>query len=78
MYTITRIYSAEIEHGQQLRREGRRDEALGYIREHTEVLGKFDSYMEARQCWRGLGLDPISNYHATGGWIYRLDVARTD
>ena len=78
MYEITRIYSAEIEHGQQLRREGRRDEALEYIREATDVLKEFDSYMEARQYWRGLGLDPISNYHETDGMIYRLDVARTN
>ena len=78
MYKITRIYTAEIEHGKQLRREGKRDEALEYIREHTEALGEFDSYLEARQCWRALGMPAGANYHVTEGMIYRLDVASTD
>ena len=77
MYKITRIYAAEIEHGKQLEREGKRDEALDYIRGHTEVLGEFDSYLEARQCWRALGLNPGANYHDSGWGIYRLDVVRT-
>ena len=77
MYKITRIYAAEIEHGKQLRREGKRDEALEYIREHTEVPGEFDSYLEARQYWTELGMPAGANYHATDGAIYRLDVAHT-
>ena len=78
MYKITRIYSAELEHGQQLRREGRRDEALEYIREATDVLKEFDSYAEAREFWRLLGLPPNAMYHDSGWGIYRLGVVRTD
>ena len=78
MYRITKIRHADRQHGTELANSGKRQEGLRYIREHTEVLGEFDSYLEARQCWRGLGLDPISNYHETDGMIYRLDVARTD
>ena len=74
MYKITRIYAAEIEHGKQLER----NEALEYIREATDVLKEFDSYLEARQCWNALGMPAGANYHATDGAIYRLDVARTD
>lgn len=73
MYKITRIYAPEIEHGKQLKR----DEALDYIRGHTDVLGEFDTLLEARQCWRALGLNPGANYHATDGGIYRMGVART-
>ena len=56
MYKITRIYAAEIEHGKQLAREGKRDEALEYIREATDVIKEFDSYLDARGFWRLLGL----------------------
>ena len=73
MYKITRIYAAEIEHGKQLER----DEALDYIREATDVIKEFDSYMDARAFWRALGLNPGANYHATDGVIYRLNVALT-
>lgn len=80
MYKITRISAAEIEHGKQLER----NEALEYIREHTEVLGEFDSYLDAREFWQALGLPVNANYCATGGVIYKLrrgrgkeDVART-
>lgn len=78
MYKITKVSVADVHHGKRLALAGHRYEGLAYIREHTEVLGEFDSYLEARQCWRGLGLDPISNYHETDGMIYRLDVVRTD
>ena len=72
MYKITRIYAAEIEHGQQLKLEGRRDEALEYVREHTEVLGEFDSYLEAREFWRLLGLPQNAMYHDSGCGIYKM------
>ena len=72
MYKITRINAAESEHVQQLNREGRRDEALEYIREHTEVLGEFVSYMVAREFWRQLGLPPNAMYHDSGLAIYRM------
>ena len=78
MYKITRISAAEADHGKRLALAGHRYEGLNYIREATDVLKEFDSYMDARKFWRGLGLDPISNYHETDGMIYRLDVARTD
>ena len=72
MYKITRIYVAEIEHGKQLRREGKRDEALEYIREATDVLKEFDSYMEAREFWRLLGLPQNAMYHDSGWGVYRM------
>lgn len=78
MYKITRISAAEADHGRRLAETGHHYEGLRYIREHTEVLGEFDSYLEARQCWRALGLNPGANYHATDVVIYRMGVARTD
>ena len=78
MYKITRILAAEADHGRRLARTGHRYEGLRYIREHTEVLGEFDFYLEARQCWRALGMPAGADYHETDGAIYRLDVARTD
>ena len=78
IYKITKVSVADVHHGKQLARAGNRDEALDYIWEHTEVLGEFDSYLEARQCWRSLGMPAGANYHETDGIIYRLDVARTD
>ena len=78
MYKITRISAADADRGRRLALAGHRYEGLRYIREHIEVLGEFDSYMEARQCWRALGLTPGADYHATDGVIYRMGVARTD
>ena len=72
MYKITRISAAEADHGRRLALAGHRYEGLGYIREHTDVLGEFDSYLEARQCWRALGMPACSNYCETDGAIYRL------
>lgn len=78
MYKITRIYASGIEHWKQLKREGKRDEALDYIRGRTDVLGEFYSYLDAREFWRALGLNPGANYHVTRWAIYRMGVARTD
>ena len=72
MYKITRIYTAEIEHGKQLAREGKLDEALEYIREATDVLKEFDSYLEAREFWRLLGLPQNAMYHDSGWGVYRM------
>ena len=73
MYKITRIYTAEIEHGKQLKR----NEALDYIREATDVIKEFDSYLDARQYWTELGMPAGANYHATDVEIYRLNVVHT-
>ena len=78
MYKITRISAAEADHGRRLALAGHRYEGLRYIREHTEVLGEFDYYIEARQHWRALGMPAGANYHATDGGVYRMGVARTD
>ena len=78
MYKITKIRHADRQHGRRLARTGNRYEGLDYIRAHTMVLEEFDSYLEARQCWRALGLNPGANYHETDGVIYRMGVARTD
>ena len=72
MYKITRIYAAEIEHVKQLSEEGKRNEALDYLREHTEVLGEFDSYLDAREFWRLLGLPQNAMYHDSGCGVYRM------
>lgn len=73
MYKITRIWVTDYEHGQRLNREGRRDEALAYIREATDVLKEFDSYMDARQFFcHALGLPPTTNFYNTGQAIYKL------
>ena len=52
-------------------------EGLRYIREATDVIKEFDSYLEARQCWRALGMPAGANYHATDVEIYRLNVVHT-
>ena len=78
MYKITRISAAEADHGRRLALAGHRYEGLRYIREHTEVLGEFDTLLEARQCWRALGMLAGADYHETDGVIYRMGVARTD
>lgn len=78
MYKITRISAAEADHGRRLALAGHRYEGLRYIREHAEVLGEFDSYMEAREFWRALGLNPGADLHAIDDVIYRMGVARTD
>jgi len=72
MYKITLIYAEDIDYGKQLRREGKRDEALEYIRETTDVLKEFDSYLDARQYWRLLGLPPNATYHDSGWGIYKM------
>ena len=77
MYKITKISHVDRQHGTELANSGKRQEGLSYIREHTEVVEEFDSYLEARQFWRALGMPAGANYHATDGVIYRLDVART-
>ena len=78
MYKITKIRHADRQHGRRLARTGNRYEGLDYIRAHTMVLGEFDSYLDARECWRALGMPAGANYHVTEGMIYRLDVASTD
>ena len=77
MYKITKISHVDRQHGTELANRGKRQEGLRYIWEHTEVVEEFDSYLEARQFWRALGLNPSANYHATDGVVYRLDVVRT-
>ena len=78
MYKITKIRHADRQHGTELANRGKRQEGLRYIREHTEVREEFDTLLEARQCWRALGMPAGANYHETDGIIYRMDVARTD
>ena len=77
MYKITKLRHADRKRGRELSRVVF-SEGVDYIREHTEVLGEFDTLLEARQCWRALGLNPGANYHVTGEMLYRLDVVRTD
>ena len=78
MYKITKIRHVDRRHGTELANSGKRQEGLSYIREHTEAVEEFDSYLEARQYWRALGLNPGANYHETDGIIYHMGVARTD
>ena len=78
MYKIVKIPTTEADLGRRLAETGHHYEGLDYIREHTEVLEEFDTLLEARQCWRALGLNPGANYHVTGEMLYRLDVVRTD
>lgn len=72
MYKITKIRHADRQHGTELANRGKRQEGLRYIREHTEVLGVFDYYMEARQCWTALGMPAGADYYATELELYRL------
>ena len=72
MYKITRISAAEADHGRRLALAGHRYEGLDYFREHTEVLGGFDSYLDAREFWRLLGLPTNAMYHDSGLAIYRM------
>ena len=78
MYQIVKIRSVDRQRGKQLARAGKRDDALDYIREATDVIKEFDTLLEARQFWRALGMPAGANYHATDGVAYRLDVARTN
>ena len=76
MYVVTKLRHEDRERGRELSKVVF-SEGVDYIREHTDVLGEFDTLLEARQCWNALGLNPGANYHVTGRAIYRLDVART-
>ena len=72
MYRITKIRHVDRQHGIDLANSGKRLEGLNYIREHTEVLGEFVSYMAAREFWTALGMHAGANYHATEQELYRL------
>ena len=72
MYTITKIRHVDRKHGSDLANSGKRKEGLDYIRKHTDVLEDFDTLLEARQCWRALGLTPGADFHATEQELYRL------
>ena len=78
MYKITTISHVDRRYGTELANRGKRQEGLSYIREATDVIKEFDSYLEARQYWTALGMPAGANYHETDGMIYRMGVARTD
>ena len=77
MYVLTKLRHADRKRGRELSKVVF-SEGVDYIREHTDVLGEFDTLLEARQCWNALGFNPGANSHDSGWGIFRLDVARTD